>query len=611
MSPDNQNWALRVRERRGEASVSFLFATPIASGVGRSEAHWHRWTTDGGFAPGPAWHHVAVSYRFGEPASVRGWVDGQPLAGSWDMGGATTEPPVVDDDAVWIGSSLGGNPANSFRGSLDAIALHRRILDDAELASRYRRTGVDPAVASGPEAMPELGPMPPGRVRVTAHEGMPSHDRWPSPGESTPPETTAWETEAFLVARLPSRYDDWGIRETWQGAVLVRAAADVELGPGTHRFLMRSGGQARLWVDGAIVARSRPMPGAPDGEEPITPVASPPRPGLRAARHRQQEVAGEVALGDGGRARVVLEAIVGGAVVPGRHGGAVRGGRDAGRPIVRPAGSRRFGRRADRADRPRGRGRPRPPGGGALRLRRPGPPGGRVERGRILVEPPPDCSRLGSFPSRADGARRQFASGRCLPRREDRPRPRRGGAHPAGRGRAVPRDGAADPPGRLLPLPRREGEGRPAARLARGGPQRGRLRVARPGPGRPRRERADLPDSLRRSARPDAPRRGRPGARRRSRPWRSGSAPAPDGRRRRWTRPRSSRRPRSTTPRSSAASPSTPSACPPRRTRCWPSSPTTAPTSTTGRSTACSATTAGPTTGWDTGRTCWPRTRPC
>ena len=29
-------------------------------------------------------------------------------AGAWDMGGATSEEPVVDDDALWIGPALGG-----------------------------------------------------------------------------------------------------------------------------------------------------------------------------------------------------------------------------------------------------------------------------------------------------------------------------------------------------------------------------------------------------------------------------------------------------------------------------------------------------------------------
>jgi hypothetical protein len=309
---DNQNWALRVRERRGKAGVSFLFATIPASGVSKSDAHWHRWTTIDGFAPGPGWHHIAVAYRFGDPASVRGWIDGRSQSGTWDMGGPTAEAPVVDDDAIWIGSSRGGSASNSFRGALDAIAVHREGLDDASMKARYRREGGDDVARPAAETLPDLGPLPSGRVLVSFHEGMPAHDRWRNAGEGVPGETDRWEAEAFLLSRLPRRYDGWGIRESWKAPVLTYLAADVYLAAGTHRFLMRVRGLSRLWVNGAVIARSRPLTGSPNGEEPITPAAPPPRPGLRAAAHRQQEVFGEAVVAEAGSYRVVLETLVGG-----------------------------------------------------------------------------------------------------------------------------------------------------------------------------------------------------------------------------------------------------------------------------------------------------------
>ena len=48
----------------------------------------------------PEWRHVAITYEFGKPETVRGWIDGVPTDGSWDLGGPMTDPPVVDDDAV-------------------------------------------------------------------------------------------------------------------------------------------------------------------------------------------------------------------------------------------------------------------------------------------------------------------------------------------------------------------------------------------------------------------------------------------------------------------------------------------------------------------------------
>jgi mono/diheme cytochrome c family protein len=312
VAPDNQNWALRLRERAGLACVDFLFATMPPSGVKKSAAHWHRWTAESGFDPQSGWHHVAVSYRFGEPESLHAWLDGMPQKGSWDMGGATKEPPVVDDDAVWIGSSQGGLASASLRGSVDAVAVHRASLGDAVMKARFHRTGGPVVVKAAPEVMPEVGALPPGKVRVSFHEGMPAHDRWLREGEAWPAETMHREEESFLLPRLPVRYDAWGIRTGWKPPVLVRMAADVALPPGKHRLLLRARGLSRLWVNGTLIAKTQPHTGSPDGEEPMTPPAALPLPGLRRAEHRQQEVAGDVTLPVDGSCRVVLETLVGG-----------------------------------------------------------------------------------------------------------------------------------------------------------------------------------------------------------------------------------------------------------------------------------------------------------
>ncbi len=309
---DNQNWALRVRETQGKAGVSFLFATAAESGKSRSGQQWHRWTTAGGFVPGKYWHHIAVSYQFGHPESIHGWIDGKPQPGNWDMGGATAETPVVDDDAIWIGSSQGGAAANSFRGSLDAIAVYREVIDDAVMRTRFRRVGEEIVVQPAPEIMPEPGDLPKGRTLLTLHEGMPDHNRWLNNDEELPSETLRWNTDLFLLDRLPQRYDAWGIRADWKPPVLVRFAADISLTPGKQRFLMRVRGLSRLWVDGNLIARSKPVSGSPSGEEPMTPVADPPLPGLRIAEHRQQEIIGEAIIRDEGVCRVVLETLVGG-----------------------------------------------------------------------------------------------------------------------------------------------------------------------------------------------------------------------------------------------------------------------------------------------------------
>ncbi|MBC7965718.1 MAG: DUF1549 domain-containing protein, partial [Fuerstia sp.] len=172
--------------------------------------------------------------------------------------------------------------------------------------------GEEIAVQPAPEVMPDLGELPKGNTLLTLHEGMPEYDRWLNTDETLPTETLRWNAETFLLDRLPQRYDAWGIRGDWKPPVLLRLSADVPLTPGRHRILMRVRGLSRLWVDGLLIARSKPVSGSPSGEEPMTPVAAPPLPGLRIAEHRQQEVFGEAIVGESGVCRVVLETLVGG-----------------------------------------------------------------------------------------------------------------------------------------------------------------------------------------------------------------------------------------------------------------------------------------------------------
>ncbi len=307
---DNQNWAMRVVMQKETAKVSFLFATPVGSGGGGS--HWHRWTSAAGFHTATGWHHIAVAYRFGDPKSVRGWIDGQPTEGDWDMGGATKAAPVVDDDAIWIGSSQGGSSGNSFRGSIDAVAIHRSLLSSDVIASRFNRVGGPRVVAPKPEVMPEME-VPPGTVLLTFSEGLASNARWLREGEADPVERDRLIGDQFLLSRVPIAYDDWGIRRAWKSPLHVAMASDVALPPGKHRVLIRARSLGRLWVDGKVIARTIKNPHKRSNLEPIVPIAAPPAPGGRPVAFPQQEVISELEVsGPAESHRVVFEFVVGG-----------------------------------------------------------------------------------------------------------------------------------------------------------------------------------------------------------------------------------------------------------------------------------------------------------
>ena len=248
-SHDNQNWSLRLVGEKGDlARIGFLFTSVTAGG----EKHWHRWNSQAAFEIATGWHHVAISYEFGKPENIRGWIDGQATDGTWDVDGPTKAAPVVDNDDVWIGSSMGGSSTNSLQGMLDAVAVHRVALTDAFMAKRFQRKGGSQGVLVESQKMPELGEIAESEVLVQLSEGLPDYRRWPYVSES-PKQSDQWTGDTFLLSRLPQRYDDWGIRSAWKPPVLVRLAADLKLPGGAQRFLLRPR-QARLAKQ--IVARA-------------------------------------------------------------------------------------------------------------------------------------------------------------------------------------------------------------------------------------------------------------------------------------------------------------------------------------------------------------------
>lgn len=308
---NNQNWSLRViGGSAGLAHLSFLFASAPEPGGGNT---WHIWNSEASFEIATGWHHVALSYEFGKPDTMRGWIDGVATAGVWGVDGATTKAPAVDDDDVWIGSSQGGNAGNSLQGFIDGLAIHRRALTDAEIAKHCRRKDGPQVVLPAVAKMPDLGKIEEGKVLVQINEGHTASHRWPNSLE-TPKEVTRWWGDAFLLPRMPVRYDDWGIRSSWAAPVLLRMAADVKLPEGSRRILLRTRGLARLWIDGELIAETKPAVGnGENGFDPVTPLAKPPHPGVRVKGYHQQEVFGTATLPPGKTtSRIVLELIVGG-----------------------------------------------------------------------------------------------------------------------------------------------------------------------------------------------------------------------------------------------------------------------------------------------------------
>jgi cytochrome c553 len=237
---DNQNYALRLWDSGGFLRPSFLFRSRQD---GDHAGDWHRWTTTGGIAVGSGWHHVAITYEFGKPESIRGYIDGELAPGAWDMGGATKQAPVVDNDEVWLGTSMGKRESVSFDGLMDEVRLYRSILPEKTIAARYPVEPYTPI-------LPAEG-LPKGKVRVEIVENIGKAAKWP---RQYPPPVDVYEEDVFGFFQIAQKYTEIGVRAERSNPFLLRAMARITLPAGKQELLMRVRGQGRLWRDGQVIA---------------------------------------------------------------------------------------------------------------------------------------------------------------------------------------------------------------------------------------------------------------------------------------------------------------------------------------------------------------------
>jgi hypothetical protein len=291
----NQNYALRLKTLAGDkAALSFLFHSAGEKG------DWHRWTSQVPLTLGDGWHHVAVTYRFGEPKSLRGFLDGESVTGTWDMAGATDSEPMVDDDELWIGSSLGGQAASTFQGRLDEVALYRHALSAERIQARYRYTAPTPSFAADR--------VPPDAVLIDIYEGIPDKKSWRF--VPTAP-TDSFTYPALALVEVPNKYSPRGVKVDRSDPFLVRAMTRVLLPAGPHRLLSRCRNAARVYLDGQRILDLPFYNLSNSGHGQVTPLDASLAAHIRplARGDSQQFIDLE---GDGREHEVIFEMIVGG-----------------------------------------------------------------------------------------------------------------------------------------------------------------------------------------------------------------------------------------------------------------------------------------------------------
>lgn len=299
VAKENQNWALRLRGQKGQACVSFLFRSADNRSGERND--FHRWNTKTGFAVGSGWHHVAVTYKFGEPKSVRGYIDGEKLDGTWDYGGPTEEEPVVDNDQVWIGSSLGGSPSNTLVGMVDEIALYRTALSAERIATRFK--AIAPKSYTTDDKL-----IPEGEFLVEVFEGVPDKTSWDFPFPD-PVDRYTQTTLAFLD--VPHKYNARGVREDRSNPFALRVSGWLTLPQKDLLLLLRSRDGVRVYLDGKLVVQNNFFTRGGDGHNDVYPIGVQVVPGISPLRTGDQETLVSV-RGTGKPQRLTMEVWCGG-----------------------------------------------------------------------------------------------------------------------------------------------------------------------------------------------------------------------------------------------------------------------------------------------------------
>jgi len=299
VAKDNQNYGLRIAGSAAGGAISFLFRG--APEDPKAKAEFHRWDSSTGFAVDGSWHHVAVTYTFGDPNSIRGVIDGEAVKGTWaGYGGPTKNGPVVDNDEVWIGASMGGGSGSAFQGGIDQLVVYRGAVPVEELLDRYER--VRPPSYVTPD------PLPSGKLLVELFYGIPDKPSWDF---SIPAPVESYTQDHWATVEVPAAYTARGVRDNRATPMMMRQSGLVNFGKGPQRLLIRSRSGSRLFIDDKLVAEVSFAPNRSDGHNDRYDMVSTVSDKIRVPQPGDRETAVMIEV-TGSPQKVTFEAYAGG-----------------------------------------------------------------------------------------------------------------------------------------------------------------------------------------------------------------------------------------------------------------------------------------------------------
>lgn len=119
------------------SSLSFYY-----TGVDGLEHRWGIYEPISTSIPLGVWKHVAVTFTYGVPETIRIYINGVSKSGRWTWTGKGTALPTTPSDNVTIGAGFGGGKNFYFPGTIDEISIYNRALSVEEIKAHYEEVEV-------------------------------------------------------------------------------------------------------------------------------------------------------------------------------------------------------------------------------------------------------------------------------------------------------------------------------------------------------------------------------------------------------------------------------------------------------------------------------------
>lgn len=121
---DRRNWWFGISGANGLAKLGFFYYNTS----GAQQAYF----STNSIIKTSTWYHVAVSYSFGNSASMKIFVDGQQIAGSWTAG-TGNESPALNNFFPRIGGEEDQYANDRFKGYIDEVSIYNRTFTASEI----------------------------------------------------------------------------------------------------------------------------------------------------------------------------------------------------------------------------------------------------------------------------------------------------------------------------------------------------------------------------------------------------------------------------------------------------------------------------------------------